>query len=155
MHTYYEAKEMLERELDNLIKQGEINNSNLEIIDTLLESIKNTCKIIMYEEYSEDGYSYDDGYSNARGRGRNAKRDSMGRYAREGGYSNEYSNEGGYSNRRGYSREDGYSNRRGGRYSYEDGKEEKIGMLQDMMGEARTEQEKSMLRNLINQMQNG
>lgn len=33
-----------------------------------------------------DGRSYDDG-SYARGRGRNAKRDSMGRYSREDGYS--------------------------------------------------------------------
>ena len=144
MHTYYEVKDMLHKELEDIVKQGDISNVSLEMIDKLLNSIKNSCKIIMYEEYAEDGYSYADGYSNARGRGRNAKRDSMGRYARESGYSNED----GYSNRRG-----GYS-RRGGRYSYAEDKEEKIGMLEDMMQEANTEQEKSMLRNLINQMHN-
>lgn len=38
--------------------------------------------------YARDGQSYArDGQSYARGRGRNAKRDSMGRYASEGGYS--------------------------------------------------------------------
>ena len=37
--------------------------------------------------YARGGRSYRGGNSYARGRGRNAKRDSMGRYAREGGYS--------------------------------------------------------------------
>jgi len=151
MHTYYDVKEMLHDELAEIVEKGELSAGSLETIDKLLNSIKNSCKIIMYEEYSEDGYSNDGGYSNARGRGRNARRDSMGRYAREDGYSNE----GGYSNRRGgYSREGGYSNRRGGRYSYAEEKEDKISMLQEMMNEANTEQEKSMLRNLIAQMQN-
>lgn len=147
MHTYYQVKEMLHKELEDIVREGG-SDIPLDIVDKLLNSIKNSCKIIMYEEYADDGYSYDDGYSNARGRGRNAKRDSMGRYAREGGG---YSNEGGYSNRRGgYSRDGGYSRR--GRYSYADGEEEKIEMLEEMMNEASNEQEKSMLRNLINQM---
>ena len=141
MHTYYQVKEMLHKELEDIVREGG-SDIPLDIVDKLLNSIKNSCKIIMYEEYADDGYSYDDGYSNARGRGRNAKRDSMGRYAREGGYSNR---------RGGYSRDGGYSNRRG-RYSYADGEEEKIEMLEEMMNEASNEQEKSMLRNLINQM---
>lgn len=147
MHTYYQVKEMLHKELEDIVREGG-SDIPLDIVDKLLHSIKNADKIIMYEEYAEDGYSYADadtdmtGYSNARGRGRNAKRDSMGRYAREGGYSNR---------RGGYSRDGGYSNRRG-RYSYADGEEEKIEMLEEMMNEASNEQEKSMLRNLINQM---
>jgi len=137
MHLYHEVKEMLHKELEDIIRQGDISNVSVEMIDKLLNSIKNACKIIMYEEYSDGGYSYDDGYSNARGRGRNAKRDSMGRYARDGGY----------SNRRGYSRNDGYS--------YADGdSEEKIEMLEDLMHEARNEQEKSMLRGMMNKLQN-
>ena len=71
----------------------------------------------MLEEEAEGGYSearggrggnrggssYDDDmmYSERRGRGRNAKRDSMGRYSSEGG-----SYEGGSSYRGGYSRDD-------------------------------------------------
>lgn len=154
MHVYYKAKEMLHKELEDIVNQGEINNISLEMIDKLLNSIKNSCKIIMYEEYSEDGeYSYEDGYSNARGRGRNARRDSRGRYARESGYSYEdggYSNEG-YSNRRGD--RGGYS-RRGG-YSYDDGeKEEKMQMLQELMRDADSEQDKKLLRKMMQEMQN-
>ena len=139
MHTYYEIKDMLKRELSDIARRGEITDHNLETIDTLLHSIKNACKIIMYEEYAEDGdgYSYRDGYSNARGRGSNAKRDSLGRYARDGGYHNERD----YSNRRGYIRGDGYS--------YDDGGESKMQMLQELMNEASTEDEKEMIRELM------
>ena len=148
MHTYYEVKDMLKRELEEITRRGEITERNLEVVDTLLNSIKNACKIIMYEEYEEDGgYSYRGDYSNARGRGRNAKRDSMGRYAREGGYSNEgmYANDGGYSNRRGgYSREGGYS--------YESDKEGKMEMLRELMSEANSEEEKEMIRKLMQHM---
>ena len=80
MHTYYEVKDMLHEELDDIVKKGELSAGSLDTIDKLLNAIKNSCKIIMYEEYSDDGYSY------ARGRGSNAKRDSMGRYSRDGGY---------------------------------------------------------------------
>ena len=93
MDVYYDAKRMLKHELHEIIEKGEISGSNLEAIHMILDSIKDACKIIMYEEYSEDGYSYADGdrdmseYSYARGRGRNAKRDAMGRYSSRGGYS--------------------------------------------------------------------
>ena len=82
--------------------------SDLESIHKLTDTIKNILKIGMLENesgYSEDGAymgegriygtSYDDdmrrvgGHSYARGRGRYAKRNSMGRYSRDGGYSME------------------------------------------------------------------
>ena len=135
MHTYYETKEMLKKELDDIIQKGELSAGSLETIDKLLDSIKNACKIIMYEEYSEDGYSYADGdrdmseyaYArNGRGRGPQAQRDSMGRYSSEGGY------------------------------SYDDGgKEEKIDMLRDMMQEATTDEERRALQKIIRRMENG
>ena len=140
MHTYYDAKELLKRELDNIIGTGELTAGSLETIDKLLHAIKNACKIIMYEEYSNDGYSYADSdmdmtnYSYARGRGRNAKRDSMGRYSTEGGYSN-----------RMYSR-------RGG-YSYAD-KNEKVEMLREMMNEVSTDEERRALQKIIRKMEN-
>ena len=88
MHDFYELKEMLTEEIKKITKKGEITGSNLEMIDKLLNSIKNTCKIIMYDEYSDEGdysqdggMSYRSGNSYARGRGRNARRDSMGRYS--------------------------------------------------------------------------
>jgi hypothetical protein len=138
MHTYYDAKDMLEKELDEIVKKGELSAGSLDTIDKLLNSIKNSCKIIMYEEYAEDGYSYADGdmdmseYSyarNGRGRGSQARRDSMGRYSNARG-------------RRMYSR-------RGG-YSYDDGeKEEKIEMLRDMMQEVSSDEERRALQKII------
>ena len=142
MHTYYDAKEMLHKELEDIVKKGELSAGSLETIDKLLNSIKNACKIIMYEEYSEDeGYSNADGsmgnmgnYSNARGRGSNARRDSMGRYSR-----NWYPMRGG---RGGYSRD--------GRYSYDEGK---MAILQDMMDEAKTEDERRVIQKVMRRME--
>lgn len=140
MDTYYQAKQMLKRELDDIIQKGELSAGSLETIDKLLNSIKNACKITMYEEYKEDGYSYADSdmdmsnYSYARGRGSNARRDSMGRYSSEGG-----------RRRGGYSRTG---------YSYHDGeKEEKVEMLREMMQEAGSEEEKRALQKIIRRME--
>ena len=148
MHTYYELKDMLKKELDQIVKKGELSAGSLETIDKLLNSIKNACKITMYEEYKEDGYSYADSdmdmsnYSYARGRGSNARRDSMGRYSSEGGYSNA---RGSRDGRGGYSR-------RG--YSYDDGdKQEKVEMLREMMQEAGSEEERRTLQKLIRRME--
>lgn len=154
MHTYYELKDMLKKELDDIVKKGELSAGSLDTIDKLLNSIKNACKITMYEEYKEDGYSYADSdmdmsnYSYARGRGSNARRDSMGRYSSEGGYSRE----GGYSNARsGRDGRGGYS-RRG--YSYDDGdKQEKVEMLREMMQEAGSDEERRTLQKLIRRME--
>lgn len=111
-----ELKEVVKRELEKFGKQGDISVSNLEKIHKLSDLYKNLCKIEMLEEEAEGGYSearggsymrgssYDDDmmYSERRGRGRNAKRDSMGRYSSdggsyEGGSSYERGGQGGYS----------------------------------------------------------
>ena len=116
-------KEALCEELDKFGKSGDITVNSLEKIHKLTDTIKNIDKIMMLEEeegYSEarggrgrgrssydGGSSYDDDmmYSERRGRGRNAKRDSMERYSSEGG-----SYEGGSSYERGgqggYSRDE-------------------------------------------------
>ena len=103
MHEIYELKEQLMKELEEYGKKGEMSTGSLEVVDKLAHTIKNLCKIIENAEdegeYSmADGRSYRDGRmydgntmrSYARGRGRNAKRDSMGRYS-SAGYS--YGNE--------------------------------------------------------------
>lgn len=119
-----ELKENIKRELEKFAKQGEVSVSTLEKIHKLSDTYKNLCKIEMLEEESEGGYSetrggrtrysyamggssYDDDmmYSERRGRGRNAKRDSMGRYSSEGG-SYERGGQGGSSYDGGYSRHD-------------------------------------------------
>lgn len=123
-----ELKESIKRELEKFAKQGDVSVSTLEKIHKLSDTYKNLCKIEMLEEESESGYSetrggrtrysyamggssYDDDmmYSERRGRGRNAKRDSMGRYSSEGGSYDGGSyrgGQGGSSYDGGYSRHD-------------------------------------------------
>jgi len=109
MHELYELKEKLLKELKEYTG-GELSTGSLEVIDKLAHSIKNICKVIEDSEQSyDDGpsrrsyegsrRSYDGSYdmsreggsnrsyegsSYRRGRGRYARRDSMGRYAAEG-----------------------------------------------------------------------
>lgn len=100
MKKMEELRDMLCEELDEITKRGEIDERTLDQVDKLTHSIKSIDTITAMEEsgrygrrymegrygerYGEhygDGDSYgDEGYS-ARGRGRNARRDSMGRYA--------------------------------------------------------------------------
>jgi curved DNA-binding protein CbpA len=93
-----ELKEVVKRELEKFGKQGDISVSNLDKIHKLSDLYKNLCKIEMLEEEAEGGYSearggrggsymhgssYDDDMLYSERRGRNAKRDSMGRYSRD------------------------------------------------------------------------
>lgn len=90
MQEIYELRDMLCKELKKYGKKGDVSNASLDIVDKLAHAVKNLDKII--DEDSGDGYSqrnynrmsYDDGMSYARGRGMNARRDSMGRYSRDG-----------------------------------------------------------------------
>ena len=93
--------EELERKAE---KGGKLSMQEVQYMDTLAHAKKNLLKseeMMEDEEYSMAGDSYayardgrggnrSGGRSNAsyaRGRGSNARRDSMGRYSREGGYS--------------------------------------------------------------------
>lgn len=116
MHELYELKEKLCKELKKY-NDKELTKESLEIVDKLSHACKNLDKIIEKYEEEEDGGSYASynsyggsyegsyrgnsnrsnrgSYNNgsyARGRGRNAKRDSMGRYSSTGGsYNDGYS----------------------------------------------------------------
>jgi hypothetical protein len=81
MHELYELKEMLMNELKEYGRKGEMSSGTLEVVDKLAHAIKSLCVIIDSAdgEYSGDGETH---RSYARGRGRNARRDSMGRYSR-------------------------------------------------------------------------
>lgn len=109
MHEIYELKEQLMKELEEYGRKGEMSTGSLEVVDKLAHTIKNLCKIIETAEEEEEGEYSMAGYrrsyaggngqgmtggqtgrsmrSYARGRGRNARRDSMGRYSSNGGYS--------------------------------------------------------------------
>lgn len=138
--TMNHLREMLCEELDEITKKGELSAGSLDTVDKLTHSIKSIDTIIAMEEgYSERGYSmnsYDGDNSYARGRGRNARRDSMGRYASDG-----------YSERRGYSRD-----YRGGRYSMDEAKESMVEKLHEMLDEAPNEKIKNAIHRLINQL---
>ena len=76
-------------DLERKVNKGDsLTMAEVQYMDTLLHAKKNLLKT---EEMMDDGYSNDRGYSReyrASGRGRNARRDSQGRYA-DRGYSND------------------------------------------------------------------
>lgn len=110
MHEIYELKEMLCKELEKYGAKGDLSAGELEIVDKLAHTVKNLCKIVeAYEEeegeYSGNmgGMSYQRGGGQGGNRGgnrgggsnrggsyareRNTRRDNMGRYSSERGYS--------------------------------------------------------------------
>lgn len=153
MHYMHDLKDLLCAELEDYAekgkKSGKMSMGDLESIHKLTDTVKNILKINMLEEdggYSEDGHymgegriygtSYESGYSErggssyARGRGRYAKRDSMGRYSRDDGMMYRDGRMGGM---------------RGG-YSRDDGKHYMMEQLEEMMEEAEKPAEKEALR---------
>lgn len=98
-------KEMLCDALDDYAKKGELSPGSLSAIDTLTHSLKSIITIMAMEDYDEGGASYDGSnggnmggsMSGARGRTGNVRRDSMGRYSRDGGYSGRRYRESGMS----------------------------------------------------------
>ena len=135
MEYIEKIKKMLCKELDEYAMKQKLTGGDLDMIWKLTDTVKNLDKISILEE-SEEGYSearggrgrggrsymggssYDDDmmYSERRGRGSNARRDSMGRYSSEGGSSYE----------------DYPEDRMDGRYSRDDAKDH----LMDKLGEA-------------------
>lgn len=133
-------------EFSSVIRNGRFRSRDeIDSVYKLMDIVKDAYCIMdmdMGGGYSERGMVYDDGSSYARGRGQNAKRDSMGRYSRDDGYSQRYSRDG-YSNR-------GYS--RGDRYSRDDGKQEYMDQLRQMMEDAPDEQTRQRMQSMIDQM---
>ena len=124
MHKMYELRDMLMDELEKCTNKGELSAGSLDVVDKLTHSIKSIDTILAMEEA---GYS-NDGYSGARGRGRYARRDSMGRYSRDYGYGGRYS-------QRGYSRD----------------KDELMEQLRDLEMSTQDETTKQMIRKFIMQ----
>ena len=144
MKVYYDIKDMLEKELEQIANKRELTSNNLEVMDKVVDIIKDIETICAMREAGDDYshfypyYMYDDGMdgtSNARGRGRYAKRDSMGRYSSEDGYSGRYDR-----GMRGYSRDDS--------------KEHMVNELERMERETSDEGQKNMIRNWKNQLKN-
>ena len=151
MNDLHEMCETLSKELGEAnmkVKSsgGKLSGSDLDYIDKLTHAIKSIKTTIAMEE-ADDGYSemypyvysYDNNgdmggmnrnsYAMGRGRGSNARRDSMGRYSSRG-YSRDYS-------RRGYSRDNS----------------DMISELQDIMEDAPDERSRQEIQKLITKMQ--
>ena len=150
----HKIKEMLMNELYEYEEKakksgGSVSTQELDRIHKLTDVIKNIDKIEALEAggYSEDtdfmgegrmyGTSYDSGSSYARGRGRNAKRDSMGRYSRDGEAHNR--NMGGHMDSRGYSRDGA--------------KDHLVEKMEEMMDMAETEEDRRAIRQCINKLE--
>ena len=133
MEYMYELKDKLCKELDEIARKPEMGAGDLEIIHKLTDTIKNLDKIEMLEDdggYSQagdweiEGRAYNRGSSYAR-----RKRDSMGRYCRDGRMM------------------------RGG-YSRHDAKEAMMDQMEDLMAQAGSEKEREAIRRCMNQLEN-
>lgn len=90
MHKLYDLKEKLMQELEDYSGNGKFSKDDVESIKYIASAIDHICSIVEEsDEYSNMYYGEDDGSyarggnrSYARGRGRNARRDAMGRYSR-------------------------------------------------------------------------
>ena len=136
MEYMHELKEKLCKELEEIANKGELGAGDLEIIHKLTDTIKNLDKIEMLEDggYSQagdweiEGRAYNRGSSYAR-----RKRDSMGRYSRDGRMMR-----GGY--------------RDGRMYSRAEAKDEIMEKIEDMMDDA-DPKEKEILRRAMDQLE--
>ena len=133
MEYMYELKDKLCKELDEIARKGELGAGDLEIIHKLTDTIKNLDKIEMLEDggYSQAG-DWEADMRGTYGRGssyRGRKRDSMGRYSRDGRMM------------------------RGG-YSRHDAKEAMMDQMEDLMAQAGSEKEREAIRRCMNQLEN-
>lgn len=138
---YNKIKNILCTEIDNTIedimRNGKMSVNDLEILDKLTHSYKS---ILTSEAMEDNGYSYNNGYSETYKRGNIEKLSNM-EYP-----SNYY--ERGYSNMR-YS--DNYSGRR---YSRDEGKTHMIHQFEKLMDTTSNPEEREILQSAINRLNN-
>lgn len=135
MKNLEKIKDKLMDELDELARKPEMSAGDLETIHKLTDTVKNIDKICMYEdnEYSGD---YDGGMWEAMGSYAGGNRGGMG-----GGRSNRGSS---YARRKRDSM---------GRYSRDDGEEEMLEQLKEMMHEADDSRVKSAIKRCITEIE--
>lgn len=131
MREYSKVREILCDLLSDSIKDGKIAIGDVEIIKNMLSGIEKTYKIEMFEEdggYSRAGdWEADMRGTYARGSSyRGRKRDSMGRYSRDG---------------------------RIGGYSRHDSKEAMMEQAREMMEDATNEREREAIRRFMTELE--
>lgn len=138
MENMHKLKELLCRELDEFARRDSIESYDLDTIHKLTDTIKNLDKIEMLE---------DGGYSQARGGG---NRGGMRTYARDG-------EGGGYGYEDSFGDNDGYSMARRrrderGRYSRDDGRDDMVNRLEEMMSHVSSDRDREEIRRMIERM---
>ena len=160
MNELYEYEEKAKK-----MPNGKLSTQELEKIHKLTDTVKNIDKIEMLEDgegYSEDtdfmgeGRMYGTSYArNGRGRGRNARRDSMGRYSRNDGYSENY--DGGSYARGGQGGRGGNmgGNRGGSSYgmSYDGAKEHLMDKAEEMLEMTHDPKERRAIEKFIRELE--
>lgn len=126
MYDLRDLREMLCKELDEIAAKREMSAGDLDAIQKLTSSIKNTYKIEMFED---GDYARDDGYS----RGGNWAADLRGTYGRGSSY-------------RGRHRD------AMGRYSRTDAREHMREQLDDMMRDADDDKTRDAIRRCMEQI---
>ena len=137
MEYMYELKDKLCKELDEIARKPEMGAGDLEIVHKLTDTIKNLDKIEIMKEnggYSQAGDwemrgTYDRGSSYRR------KRDSMGRYSRDG---------------MGYRDGRMMPNRM---YSRAEAKDHMMDELEEAMAVATTDREKDIIKRAMDQLE--
>ena len=134
MENMHKLKDTLYRELDEFARRDSIESYDLDTIHKLTDTIKNLDKIEMLE---------DGGYSQARGGG---NRGGMRTYARDG-------EGGGYGYEDSFGDNDGYSMARRrrderGRYSRDDGRDDMVNRLEEMMSRAGSDRDREEIRRM-------
>lgn len=150
--TMHDGTMMLCKEIDEIVAKGKLTAGDLETLHKLSDTVKNFLKIEMLEgegddgEYSERRYSRDGGMYSER-------RDSRGRYSRDGGWEAR-------GNYGGHSYDDGgssYANRGKhyvrGHYSRAEGKESMLHELGMLMEDA-DEHERRALERAMQEIRN-
>lgn len=142
MENVEKIMKLADAEFGAIVQNGKFKSrEEIDSVYKLMDIVKDgyevmSCEDEMYGESYDDGYgrsmrgSYDGGMSYARGR-RNARRDSMGRYSRDG------------RSYRGNSYERGYSR---------DGKDEYKEQLMDMMDNAPDENTRQSIKRMLDSM---
>ena len=158
MKVLYEIQDILEDELKTIAKKDDITSMDLENIYKMVDIVKDITTVDAMHKAESEGYfrdyardysrGYSEDYANAYGsyrtsydgrRGRDG--DSDGRYSEDSSYRRGRDSMGRYTSRNSY--DDGYSRH---------GKEDMIGHLEDMLHNARTDEEREAYRKAIEQM---
>ena len=132
MDTYDKLYDMLEKELDEIVKKGALTADSLMSLDKIVDVMKDINEICDHDEdsgYSQRGYVYTNGGNSYRRSG-NSYRD--GRYSRGG------ANRG--NSYRGYSRRDE--------------REEILNHLDYLMETSGTEKERQAIKDALNALEN-